>query len=314
MHCPYLANGEQYEFNGVRSDFGGHVGTMGTSGSKLPHFAFPVVAWAPEPATGRADDDGTREFLAPHEVTSTYFPDSDLRLGWTFVDAEGRCWEAVSSHVTGRADAWCTWWLPRWLYNRKYRLALDFAERPPMSFDAVRTRLHAAVTANPQAYRGWAGKRRKELRSAESLHDLIKSEETRAIERFQPTTLWWQWLLGEGRCSRRAFLAIFATLIAATWLATLWLKIPAPALLIVLLPFVLWWVSATVQRVHDLGRSIWWMAVWAPFSILCALVHDTASVSAVKAVAASTWQISTLCLLAFLALAPGTRGPNRYGP
>jgi uncharacterized membrane protein YhaH (DUF805 family) len=288
---------------------------MTTASSQLPVFVFPVIAWTPHPATGEAGDDGTRSFLALDDVTITYMPESDLRLGWTFVDAEGRCWEAVSSRVIGRAEAWWARWWPGWFYDRKYRLAMDFAERPPITFDGVKTRLHAGVTANPQAYRGYTRQRRNELGSAQSLRDLIKSEETLAIERLRPEPLWWQWLFAEGRCSRLTFvgvMAVLTVLVALVWLVIVWRQLPAPALLLILV-LSLMSLSAVVRRLHDLRRSAWWIAAWFLFSFLCAFVHDTASIPAVKMVAASTWQITTLCVLAFLALAPGTRGPNRYG-
>ena len=166
----------------------------------LPSFSYPVIAWAPEPATGDPGDDGTRSFLAAREVVTTYFPDSDLRQGWTFVDREGRSWEAVSSTVTGRAD-WWSYLFPRWLLTPAYRLALEFEERPSIPFDAVKTRLHLAVTANPQIV-GYARDRRAELRAAKDLGDLIKSDEALAIERLQPSS-WWDWIAGTGRCPRR---------------------------------------------------------------------------------------------------------------
>jgi hypothetical protein len=185
--------------------------------SNLPPFAFPVVAWAPELATSDPDDPGVREIFSSRDLTTIYFP-TDLRRGWTFVDADGGCWKAVSTEVVGRADPWWTRGLPRWLHHAKYKLAYDFMECPAVSFDAVKSRLLAAITANPQAYRGdYARDLRAQLRAASSLRDLIKSEEQLAIERLKPTPLWWQWLFWDGRCTRIAFLATLVGLITMWW-------------------------------------------------------------------------------------------------
>jgi uncharacterized membrane protein YhaH (DUF805 family) len=281
--------------------------------AQLPAFSFPVVAWAPEPATGDPADDGTREFLSLRDLTTSYFPQSDLRLGWTFVDAEGNCWTAASSQVAGRADAWWKRALPRWIHSPAYRLAFEFAERPPMAFDKVKGRLLAAVSANPQAYRGYAHQRRQELRAAESLHDLIKSDEARAIERLTPVSLWWQWLFWEGRCSRLMFAGVSAAILTASWLAIPRFHLSMPALLAVLVSVSILSLSAVVRRLHDIGRTGWWLGTWFLVNMLCAVVHDSAENVAVKAAAAYAWQTATLAALAFLALWPGTRGPNRYG-
>jgi hypothetical protein len=98
----------------------------------LPDFAFPVVAWAPRVATGDEGDDGIRKFAGHHELTRTYMPEADLRLGWTFVDTRGRCWEAVSAKVIGRAESWPKSLLPNVFYDPEYRLVFEFAERPSL--------------------------------------------------------------------------------------------------------------------------------------------------------------------------------------
>jgi len=283
-------------------------------GSGLPAFNFPVVAWAPEAATGDPCDDGLRELHAPPDVTTIYFPEIERRLGWMFVDAEGRCWESVSSRVTGRADAWWTRSLPEWLHHPRYRLALIFEERAPMSFDQVKSRLFASVRANPECY-GYDSRRARleEIRAANSLRDLIKTEEQRAIDRLEPPPLWWQWLFWEGRCSRPAFFVAGVSSCAAVWVAVSPLRMAMPWFLLIVIATAVLAFSAVVRRLHDLSRTGWWIAVWGFFSLSCALAHDHARDPGLKSLAAAIWQAATLCALGFVALAPGTRGPNRYG-
>lgn len=279
----------------------------------LPEFSFPVVAWAPAPATGDPYDDGTREILTRRDLTTIDFPESDLRLGWTFVDAKGRCWEAVSSKVTGRADGWWARLLPKWIHHPRYKLAVIYEERPPVPFDQVKSRLFAAVTQNPQAYGDYHGQdRRAELRAAKRLSDLIKSEEARAIERLEPSASWWQWLFWEGRCSRLTFMIAGAVSATAVSLDVAW-RVPMPTFLIILL--LSWWLalSAVIRRLHDLRRTGWWIATWLLFSFACAEIHDRFDDPSFKAMAAIVWQVATIGALGFFAVAPGARRPNRYG-
>ncbi len=284
-----------------------------TNGADPASFSFPVIAWAPEPATGDPFDDGTREILTLRDLTTIYFPETDLRLHWTFVDAEGRSWEAVSSRVVGRADAWWTRALPKWLYHPRYRLALEFAERPPAPFDKVKSRLFAAVTANPEAYRdGYGADRRKQLRGAKSLSDLIKSEEALAIERLEPSALGWQWLLWEGRCSRLGFLIALAGIVGA-WVAMGWIGFKLLLFLATLIASGAFGMSAIVRRLHDLRLSGWWMVPWFAWTFFCAEIHDIARDTGGPIVAGWLWWIPNLFILGFLALWPGTPGPNRYG-
>lgn len=288
-------------------------GMSGGSGATEYGFVFPVIAWAPEPVTGDACDDGTRGFLTARDVVTTCFPDDDRRLGWTFVDVEGRSWEAVSSRVIGRADPWWARALPKWLWHPRYRLALDFEERPSMPFDAVKTRLFSAVSANPRYYREYARDRRDELRAAENLNDLVMSAEARAIRELRPTPLWSQWLFWEGRCSRITFVGFTAAFLTAAWVGVSWLRLPPLVLLTTLGLGLLLWISTLVRRLHDLRLTGWWSMAWLVASFPSAVIVDSISDPTVKAGAAATWQIATLVALAFLALAPGTRGPNRYG-
>lgn len=277
----------------------------------LPSFSFPVIAWGSEPATGDPGDDGTRSFVTARDVVTTFFPNSDLRQGWTFVDQDGRSWQAVSSTVIGRAD----WWahlFPRWLVTPAYRLALEFEERPPVSFDAVKARLHLAVTANPQIL-GYARQRRAELRAAKSLADLIKSDEALAIERLKPSS-WWDWVAGEGRCPRRWFLVVgFAILFTASWLLGASTVVPFPIWLGAVMALAALTISLVVRRLHDLRLSGRWAWVWFPISMVCAFVYERAHNDVLAEAAARAWQGVTLGALVLLAVWPGTRGDNRYG-
>lgn len=292
----------------------------GGDASQLPAFAFPVMAWAPEPATGDIGDDGIREFRTPGDVATTYMPESDLRLGWTFVDVEGRCWEVVSSQVIDSAYPSWTRATHGWIGEPRYRLALEFAERPPMAFDAVKSRLFAAVKANAQFYRFDRRGRLQELRDAQSLRDLIKTEdelaaerEAHAIARLSSQALWWQWLFWEGRCSRRSFLAGFVVVCTAIWLVVDVLKLQMPMFLIILIGCLVLGMSMVVRRLHDLRLSAWWTALWFVWSFLCGSIHDLARDTGGPIVAGWLWWISNVFIFGCLALWPGTRGPNRYG-
>ena len=246
-------------------------------------------------------------------------PEDDLRLGWTFVDVEGRCWKAVSSRVVGHAYPWWARLTRGWVWHRRYSLAIEFAQRPTMSFDAVRSRLLAVVKANPKFYGADRRDYVQQLRSAVSLRDIIKTaeelasaREARAIENLRPETFWWQWLFGEGRCSRLAFMIALVLVPTVIGFETAW-RIPMPIFLVLLLPCMILWTSAIVRRLHDLRRTGWWLAAWLLFGLVCALAHEQISNSIVRAMAENIWLAGTMAVLGFLAFAPGTRGPNRYG-
>lgn len=283
-----------------------------TTGSRLPPFVFPVMAWSPEPASGNPRDNGLREFLTPDALTRACLPE-DLRRGWTFVDAEGSCWEAVSSTARPRGP-----WLARavlgMLDRPTFRLDMAFAERPPMSFDQVKNRLLAAVTANPEFYDGWwARERRRELRVATSLRDLIKSTEEWAIERLgPPEPLAWQWLLGDDRCTRSGFLG---ALLAAFVCGAVVIAVSPPTIAMVTATIAIFALvlSAVVRRLHDLGRSGWWLLAWGLWAMACALIHAFVPYFGGLAVGFWLWWIPSLVILGWLALWPGTPGPNRFG-
>lgn len=285
-----------------------------TAVGELPAFSYPVIAWAPQAASGDPTDDATRAFTDPREVVTTYFPESDLRLGWTFVDVEGRCWEAVASRVAGRGDPWWTQALPKWIYSPKYRLAFEFVERTPMSFDAVKSRLHLAVISNPEHWRGHSRYRRKELGAANSLRDLVKSDEALAIEGLERPSLWRQWLAWEGRCSRLMFvIATAMVFVGEGWLLSASQIVFFPIWLAAVWAGIGLMISAVMLRLHDLRRSGWWTLSWVAFTAVCAWGHGNGGDGPFPGVAGPVWQSLTLVCLGVLAVWPGTRGPNRYG-
>lgn len=284
--------------------------------SPLPDFTFPVIALAPDTAAVDPRDSGIRAFNSVHELTRTFMPMVDTRLGWTFVDLQGRCWEATSSKVVGRAEHWPKSLLPSFFYDPQYRLVHAFAEQSPMSFDAVKSRLFAKVKANPQFWGADAGWKFQELREAESLRDLVKTDaelaaerEAGAIERLKPEPLWWQWLSWEGRCSRRGFVAAMALI--AGWMLIAW-RTTMPTIVIMFIVALILWVSAIVRRLHDLRLSGWWVVPWWLWVQFCLSGYKFAPQWGQSALFWSGW-LSTAGLFGCLCLWPGTRGPNRYG-
>jgi uncharacterized membrane protein YhaH (DUF805 family) len=271
-----------------------------------------VVAWAPQVATGDEGDDGIRKLVNAHELTRTYSP-TETRLGWTFVDSRGRCWEAVSAKVVGRAEPWPKSLLPNLLYDPQYRLDFEFIERPPMPFADIRKRLLAAIESNPRHYRwGYGAERRQELLAAETLEEVAKPDWLKSLESRPPEPLWEQWLMWQGRSSRLEFLAGVAVFLAA-WVAVLLI---APVALVVI-PMVLvsgaFGLSAIVRRMHALKQSGWWIAAWLLWSFVCGSIHAVLRDTGASFVGGWLWWISNLCIFGCLALWPGTRGPNRYG-
>jgi len=286
---------------------------MGTKNADLPSFTFPVVAWAPQVATGDDSDDGIRMFASLHELTRTYMPKADTRLGWTFVDARGRCWEAVSAKVIGRAEPWPKSLLPNFFRDPEYRLVFGFAERPSMSFAKVRNRLIAAIKANPRHYSGGYGfDRRNELLAAKTLEELAKPDWLKNLEARPPDPLWRQWLFWEGRASRLEFLAAFAGIVA-TCSIVFRIAPTAPAVVTMVILSGAVAMSATARRLHDLRLSAWWLAPWWIWSWLCASIHDLARATGGPAVAFWLWWIPNLCVFGCLSLSPGVREANRYG-
>lgn len=101
--------------------------------------------------------------------------------------------------------------------------------------------------------------------------------------------------------------------LTAAWVGAYWLRLSPSALLVSLVPGFLLWISTLVRRLHDLRLMGWWLMAWLVLSFPFGVIVNSASEPAVTTGAAATWQIATLAALACLALAPGTRGSNRYG-
>jgi uncharacterized membrane protein YhaH (DUF805 family) len=288
---------------------------MGKDFSDLPAFAFPMMAWAPEPATDDPYNDGTIAFLTPSEVATTLFP-GPLFVGWTFVDDRGRCWEVESSGVSGRADGWWTRVLPASIYRPRYRRTYSFLERPAMGFDVVKKRLLLAVEANPAFY-GEDGAQfaREKLNSVSRLAELFPSDEAIDAEASEPLLWWRQWLFLKGRCLRITFAVVFGVA-APVGLAALRLAgrddpsgfafgaLAFTALLIA--------IAASVRRLHDLGVSGWWLLLGKPWLVTQLYFHNhPEAVGESPILVRVVWTVSLLGL-AYLALWPGTRRPTAY--
>jgi uncharacterized membrane protein YhaH (DUF805 family) len=291
--------------------------------SDLPAFVFPVLAWSPDPATGVPFADGVRCFRTPRDVVTIRWLDQQP-IGWTFVDSEGRRWEVAAVRVIDRLSARLLRVFSNLIPGTEYRLAYEFMERSPTTVDEVRNRLLAAVRANPTFYRYGAGRqRRQQLLAAEQLSDLIvpeKTDEEYAIEHLQPVGFWGRWFFGEGRCSRRLFAATIAGLLAlhaAIW--TAWMVSPVGFVrpgriyFAILLMSAIAFGSAIIRRLHDLRRSGWWPISAFAWGMVCAVIHDVFRDTGGAIVAGWLWWTPVLCVLACLAVLPGTPGPNRYG-
>lgn len=291
--------------------------------SDLPTFVFPVLAWSPNPATGVPFADGVRCFRTPRDVVTIRWLD-ERPIGWTFVDSEGRRWEVAAVRVIDRLRARLLRVFSNLIPGAEYRLAYEFMERSPTTVEEVRTRLLAAVEANPTFYRYGAGRqRRQQLLAAEQLSDLIvpeKTDEEYAIEGLQPVGFWGRWFFGEGRCSRRLFAATIAGLLAlhaAIWLAYMLIPklpiLPGRIYFGISLISVIAFGAAIIRRLHDLRLSGWWLISAGAWAIVCAVIHDVFGDTGGAIVAGWLWWTPVLCVLACLAVLPGAPGPNRYG-
>ncbi len=288
---------------------------MGKDFSDLPAFAFPVQAWAPEPATDDPYNDGTVAFLTPSEVATTLFP-GPLFVGWTFVDDRGRCWEVASSRVSGRADGWWTRVLPALIYRPRYRRTYSFLERPAMGFEQVKKRLLLAVEANPAFYGDEGAQFANErLNSVSSLAELYYSEDAFVTGASEPLVWWRQWLFLKGRCSRITFAAVFG-IAAPVGLAALRLtesgdsnELAYGALAFAALLIA---VAASVRRLHDLGVSGWCVLLGKPWLVMQLYFHNhPEAVGESPILVRVVWTLSLLGL-AYLAFWPGTRRPTAY--
>jgi uncharacterized membrane protein YhaH (DUF805 family) len=288
---------------------------MGKDFSDLPTFAFPVMAWAPEPATEDPYNDGTVAFLTLSEVATTFFP-GPLFVGWTFVDDKGRRWEVTSSGVSGRADGWWTRVLPASIYRARYRRTYTFLERPAIGFDQVKERLLLAVEANPAFY-GDDGARfaRERLNSVSRLADLFPSEGTFDAEASEPLVWWRQWLLLKGRCSRITFAVVFGVAAPVSLAALRLAERDDPSGLAfgaMAFAALLIAIAASVRRLHDLGVSGWWLLLGKPWLVMQLYFHNhPEAVGESPVLVRVVWTVSVLGV-ACLALWPGTRRPTAY--
>lgn len=293
---------------------------MGADYSDLPAFAFPVLTWGPNVATGEPSGHGIGIFYQPQDVVMLAWPEGNRRLGRTFVDSDGRCWEIVAERVTRTVPVFLMKLVSLSLYKAEYRMRYEFVERPPMTVEAVREFLIAALTADRALYRGREGREyRKQVETARQMSDFFTprvSLEQDAINGLVPVSLPKQWLTWKGRCSRWAFAAAWA-MIGAFWLR-IWLdpNAPEPRSMPVMLATVATGfvgLSLVVRRLHDLRRTGWWGAYWGLWTMICAWIHDTDKDGAAAVVAGWLWWTVTACMVVCLSILPGTRGPNLYG-
>ncbi len=288
--------------------------------SDLPAFVFPVVAWAPDAATGVPWSEGVLYFLTPRDVVTSRWFEGDRRAGWTFVDSIGRCWEVAASRVTNLRSARLLRALSLTIYFPEHRLAYEFVECAPMTVDAVRNRLLAAVRANPKFYRWGEGKQRREqLLVAERIAEMVRREaavDGYEISRFAPMGMLEQWLTWKGRCSRRVF-AVTCAMIGVLWLE-IWLDPNAPGTRSAPVAFAAFGsailgVSLVVRRLHDLRQSGGWAAYWLLWTMICGFIHDIDRNGAAAVVGGLLWWVATAVMVVWLSVLPGTPGPNRYG-
>lgn len=133
-----------------------------------------------------------------------------------------------------------------------------------------------------------------------------------------------------GRADRRDFLyaALALFLLQGLCLAAV-MKFDGQAqgwwLLPVNLAFVYMACAATSRRLHDMGRSAWWMpaavAIWAVAGFLAALILALALGSDALAHGELGFWVVFACLLSpplsvaiWLHVTPGSDGPNCFGP
>ncbi|WP_299327362.1 DUF805 domain-containing protein [Parasphingopyxis sp.] len=69
-------------------------------------------------------------------------------------------------------------------------------------------------------------------------------------------------------------------------------------------------LAVTVRRLHDTGRSGWWvLLVWGPFIAAMVLGSQSETISGIVGLA---WLVGAIVLIVFCCL-DGTPGANRYG-
>ena len=133
-----------------------------------------------------------------------------------------------------------------------------------------------------------------------------------------------------GRCDRKGLLALAVVMLvlqvaveASLWLADVDLASTAPTA--VKLAFCWAAVAAVTKRLHDLGRSAWWMLAAFVVVVVWSFAVAFAAVMAAGPEALtprSVWfaalfavsSLPALAALLWLHLAKGMPGPNRFGP
>ena len=133
-----------------------------------------------------------------------------------------------------------------------------------------------------------------------------------------------------GRCNRKGLLTVSAGMLAAEIVAgaAIWLGLLSfedPAMVAVKAVLMLAAISAAAQRLHDTGRSAWWIVsafigLFAGGLALCfgllqfmpiASMQPGGSVFLIVTVAIT---IPMLAMMMWLHFAPGDPRANRYGP
>jgi uncharacterized membrane protein YhaH (DUF805 family) len=272
-----------------------------------PDFQFPVVGFSQQVARNDPGDDGVREFpVLKGLLTISMDEEVAVRTGMLLIDSGGRSWEIVAARKGSVVDGW--WGNVRAvIVGRQFWIDLEFAEREFQSFDALKTRWHSAIKANPRVH----ATSHRDLKRATTLSDLIKTEEELATLRRPGSSLW----LGDGRGSRLEFVAIaaaFTAVVPPTSLA------PMPMVVLGLILEVLVLACGVRRRLHDLNRSGWWILffyiAWVmPGAVVLQWIVDAPRPRWVVHSASWIWVLSLGAAIGYLALWPGRSQPNRYG-
>lgn len=129
---------------------------------------------------------------------------------------------------------------------------------------------------------------------------------------------WKRWFSFRGRAGRREFVLVFLlTVVAGAFLGSA-PATPASALLILTVMGLVAVIQLAVvaRRLHDLGRSGWWQVPPNLLAIVALLPLMRAGPINPQAPAPMTVVVAMLLCAAFMvaiALAPGQKGPNRFG-
>jgi hypothetical protein len=123
--------------------------------SKYP-FAYPVIGFARTPYWRRHGYKG--EFLQafPDEASitqcrQTYIETADL-TDMLLVDSNGRAWETTKVWFEGPLGPWWKRIWPKLLGTQDFLVHLEIAETEPVSLEAVKARVIAAIDADPEMH------------------------------------------------------------------------------------------------------------------------------------------------------------------